>query len=78
MAPRGPVCSSRVGVAGGAGDATRAEPSAPRVHFWSYPVFEAVGYGEIQRDTARYVRVQLDTVRYSRIPWICCKTARCR
>jgi len=32
-----------------------------------YPVFEAVGYGEIQRDTAaqlaRYVRIQqLDTV----------------
>ena len=22
--------------------------------FWLYPVFEAVGYGEMQRDTARY------------------------
>jgi len=27
---------------------------SPGVYFWSYPVFEAVGYGEIQRDTARY------------------------
>ena len=30
------------------------EPSLG-VYFWSYPVFEAVGYGEIQlADTARY------------------------
>jgi len=39
------------------------------VYFWPYPVFEAVRYGEIQRDTADtagdYVRLQLDTVGYS-------------
>ena len=29
---------------------------SPGVYFWLYPVFEAVGYGEIQRDTARYSR----------------------
>jgi len=57
--------------------------------FFSYPVFEAVGYGygKIQLDTAgysddtaRYVygyRIQLDTVRYSGIQWICCKIAGC-
>ena len=28
-----------------------AQPS-PGVYFWLYPVFEAVRYGEIQRDTA--------------------------
>ena len=47
-----------------------------------YPVFEAVGYGEIQQrdtarvqlDTARYVVIQLDTVGYSGIQWICRKT----
>jgi len=51
---------------------------SPGVYFWPYPVFEAVGYGEIQRDTARYVRIQLHAVRYSGIRWICCKIARCR
>jgi len=39
-------------------------PLSPEVHFWSYPVFEAAGYGEIQRGTARYsyryVRIQPD------------------
>jgi len=39
------------------------------VYFWSYPVFEAVGYGEIQRDTARYSWIQLDTYEYSWIQW---------
>jgi len=29
-------------------------PLAPGVYFWLYPVFEAVRYGEIQRDTSRY------------------------
>jgi len=44
----------------------------PGVYFWLYPVFEAVGYGEIQWDTQldtarylgarfRFVRMQLDT-----------------
>ena len=28
--------------------------SPPLEYCWLYPVFEAVGYGEIQRDTARY------------------------
>ena len=37
-------------------------PLDPGVYFWSYPVFEAVGYGKIQRDTARYVWIQLETV----------------
>ena len=42
------------------------------MYFWLYPVFEAVGYGEIQRDTARYSRyswIQLDTYEYSWIQW---------
>jgi len=40
----------------------------------------AVGYGEIQRDTARYGRIQLETVGYSgiRLQWICCKMGRYR
>jgi len=49
-----------------------------------------MGYGEIQRDTARYTtKIQLDTysyswiqytviVGYSGIQWICCKMARYR
>jgi len=31
----------------------RLDPS-PEVYFWPYLLFEAVGYGEIQRDTAGY------------------------
>ena len=48
-----------------------------------------MGYGEIQRDAARYSRyswIQLDTyeyswihiVRYSGIQWTCCRMARYR
>jgi len=37
-----------------------------------------VRYGEIERDTARYVRIQLDTVGYRWIQWIFCKTDRYR
>jgi len=38
------------------------------VYFWPYPVFEAVGYDEIQRDTAD---MQLDIARHARIySWI--------
>jgi len=49
---------------------------SPGVYFWPYPVFQAVGYGEIQWDTVRYTgryeRIQLDTVRrYSGSA--CCK-----
>jgi len=54
-----------------------SQPS-PGVYFWPYPVFEAVRYGEIQRDTARYVRIQLDIVRYSGKQWTCCKIDRYR
>jgi len=36
----------------------RLYKSSPGVYFWPYPVFEAVRYGEIQRDTA-------DTAGYS-------------
>jgi len=39
----------------GAGPAPHKPPPLEcRVFFWLYLVFEAVGYGEIQRDTARY------------------------
>jgi len=56
-----------------------AEEALPwNVFFVTYPVFEVVGYVEIQQDTARYVRIQLDIVGYSGIQWICCKMARYR
>ena len=42
---------------------------SPGVYFWRYPVFEAVGYSEIQRDTAGYSWIQVDTVGYSGIQW---------
>jgi len=32
----------------------------PGVYFLLYLVFEAVGYGDIQRDTARYSWIQLN------------------
>jgi len=35
------------------------------VYFWPYPVFEAVRYGEVKRDTARYAQIQLNTAGYS-------------
>jgi len=38
------------------------EPS-PGVYFWLYPVFEAVGYGEIQLE----LEIQLGTARYAPI-----------
>jgi len=43
------------------------------VYLRPYPVFEAVGYGEIQRDTARYSWIQLDKYGYS---WIQLEIAR--
>ena len=30
----------------------RSDQPSPGVYFWPYPVFEVVGYGDIQRDTA--------------------------
>jgi len=44
----------------------RAPQPSRGVYFWSYPypVFEAVRYGKIHRDTARYSWLQLDTHGY--------------
>jgi len=67
-----------VAAGGGMSAELRSEPPSPGLYFWLYPVFEAVGYGEIQRDTARYARIRLDTVGYSGIQWIYCKMARYR